>query len=50
MECSDYSICKKCASVKVHNHHKIKRFMIPKDCFPPSNEEIQKIIKKFRIC
>jgi len=48
-ECSDYCICRKCYELQVHTH-KMKRIIVPEGCYPPSDEEIAQIIKKYHHC
>lgn len=45
----DFTLCKKCSEIERHPH-KLKRFIVPKDCTPPSDQEIQKILEKFSFC
>lgn len=49
MTCSDHTECKKCADLQTHEH-KLKKFIVPESCVPPSNEEIKEILGRFYNC
>ena len=47
--CADHTECKGCVSSQTHEH-KLKRFVVPEGCVPPSDEEIEKTLNLFRFC
>lgn len=49
LTCPDHSECKNCAQARSHEH-KLKKFIVPEGCIPPSNEEIQKLVGRFKFC
>lgn len=49
MECSDYSECKQCSGLKTHTH-KMKKFIVPEGCVPPSDDEILEILGRMVLC
>lgn len=48
-ECSDYSLCRKCSDLKVHDH-KMKKLVVPEGCVPPSDDEITQILQRVKYC
>lgn len=49
LDCGDYSECKRCADARGHPH-KMKKFIIPESCVPPSDEQIMEILGKLLLC
>ena len=43
MECDNYSLCKKCYFLNVHDH-KMKKFIVPETSNPPTDEEIKQLL------
>jgi len=49
LECEDFCQCKACADLKDHPH-KMKKFVVPQGCAPPSDKEIAAILESTRFC
>jgi len=49
LECEDFCECKRCADLKEHPH-KMKKFIVPKGCIPPSDKEIRDILDNIKYC
>jgi len=49
LECEDFCQCKACADLKDHPH-KMKKFVVPQGCTPPSDKEIAAILENTRFC
>jgi len=49
LECEDFCQCKACADMKDHPH-KMKKFVVPQGCTPPSDKEIQAILENTKFC
>ena len=48
-ECENYSLCKKCYFLNVHDH-KMKKFVVPETSNPPTDEEIQRMLEQMNHC
>lgn len=48
-DCSDYTLCRKCYEMRIHEH-KMKKFIVPECCVPATDDEIAQIIKNFKYC
>ena len=44
LECEDYTLCKKCKELSMHNH-KMRKNFVPKGCVPPADEQIKEILE-----
>lgn len=49
LECPDFTICDNCFSLKEHEH-KMKKFFVSENCFPPPDDEIVEIIGNMKTC
>lgn len=49
LECGDFTECKKCASLKTHEHQ-MRKFVVPEGCTPPPDAEIHRLLEKLIIC
>jgi len=49
LECEDFCQCKACADMKDHPH-KMKKFIVPQGCTPPSDKEIKNIVEGLKFC
>lgn len=49
MECDDYVLCKSCKE-NVEHAHRFKKQIVPENCPPPSDAQIQEILNEFKYC
>jgi protein KRI1 len=48
-ECPNYTLCKKCADMRIHDH-KMKKLFVPDGCKPPEEDQLQEIKSKLKTC
>ncbi|EAR96396.3 KRI1 family carboxy-terminal protein (macronuclear) [Tetrahymena thermophila SB210] len=48
-ECPDYTLCKICNEGQFHDHP-LKKQIVPKNCVPPTDEEIQELLQEYQVC
>lgn len=49
LECPDHTECKQCLQTAQHEH-KLKKFVVPEGCHPPSDEQIRETLGHFKFC